>query len=116
MGILLSTGNSEACWKSLMFGNLSLKENHSAKVLLHSKDAEVECIEDEKFEVVEQFHSFVDNQGETVALGPYLKAKQKEAIEVYPISTRKDLLKLFEESDKLHFRLSLDGEFEMYQF
>mgnify|MGYP000076588127 FL=1 len=62
---------------------------------------EVEDIEDEKYNVKEQTDLFIENKGQMLACGTCLESRQKEASNVCPISTMKDLLQIVEESDKV---------------
>lgn len=100
IGNVISTNDPETVWNAFRLGNVALKENHSVKVFLINKGVEAEDIKSEKFNVIEQFHLFIESKGEVLACGTCLKARQKEG-GVCPISTMKDLLRLVEESDKL---------------
>ncbi len=101
IGIIISTNESEVVWNAFRFGNISLKANHKVKVFLLNKGVEIEDIKDEKYDVEEQANSFIKNKGQILACGTCLKSRQKEGINVCPISTMKDLLNLVEESDKV---------------
>ena len=101
MGIVVSTNDPEVVLNAFRFGNTGLKENHKVTVFLINKGVEAECIIDEKFNVAKQLHSFVESEGEILACGSCLNARQKEGSDVCPISTMKDLLKLVEASDKI---------------
>jgi sulfur relay (sulfurtransferase) complex TusBCD TusD component (DsrE family) len=101
IGIVISTNEPEVVWNAFRFGNVSLKANHAVKVFLINKSVEVEDIKSEKFNVKEQIDSFIGNNGQILACGTCLKARQKKGTNVCPISTMNDLLKLVEESDKI---------------
>jgi uncharacterized protein involved in oxidation of intracellular sulfur len=100
IGIVISTNDPETVWNAFRLGNIALKENHSVKIFLINKGVEAEDIKSEKFNVIEQFHLFIESKGELLVCGTCLKARQKEG-GVCPISTMKDLLRVVEESDKL---------------
>jgi uncharacterized protein involved in oxidation of intracellular sulfur len=103
IGIVIGTNESEVVWNAFRFGNTSLKANHEVKIFLINKGVEIEDIEDEKYNVKEEVDSFIENKGRILACGTCLKSRQKEGsnVNVCPISTMKDLLKLVEESDKV---------------
>jgi uncharacterized protein involved in oxidation of intracellular sulfur len=101
IGIVISTNDSEEVWNAFRFGNVALKNNHSVRVFLVNKGVEAEDIKSDRFPVTEQLRSFVGNNGEILACGTCMKARQKEGSNFCPIATMNELLEIVAESDKL---------------
>ncbi len=101
IGTVISTNEAEAAWNAFRFGVVALASNHEVKVFLMNKGVEIEDIKDERYDVKKQIDTFIENKGEILACGTCLKSRQKGGSDVCPISTKKDLLKLVEESDKV---------------
>ncbi|MDO8528541.1 MAG: DsrE family protein [Nanoarchaeota archaeon] len=99
IGIVLSTNEPEVIWNAFRFGNLALKENNETKVFLINRGVEIEEINSEN--IKEQIDIFIKNNGQILACGTCLKARQKEESDVCPLSNMKDLLELVRESDKV---------------
>jgi len=101
IGIVIGTNEPEVVWNAFRFGITALKSSHEVKVFLMNKGVEAEDIKDEKYNVREQIEQCISSKGQILACGTCLKARQKEASNICPISTMKDLLAIVEESDKL---------------
>jgi len=101
IGIVLSTNDPEEVWNAFRFGNVALKEKHAVRVFLVNKGVEAEDIKSENFPVKEQLQEFISNNGELLACGTCMKARQKEESDFCPIATMKDLLEIVKWSDKL---------------
>ena len=101
IGIVLSTNDPEEVWNAFRFANVALTGNHTVRVFLVNKGVEAEDIKSERFPVKEQLQQFVENKGELLACGTCMKARMKEESNFCPIATMKDLLEIFEWSDKL---------------
>jgi len=101
IGIVIGTNEPEVVWNAFRFGVNALKSNHKVRVFLINKGVEAEDIKDEKYDVKEQIEQYLAGKGHMLACGTCLKARQKGASSICPISTMKDLLAMVEESDKL---------------
>ncbi len=101
IGIVIGTSEPETVWNAFRFGAMALKSGHEAKVFLINKGVEAEGIGDEKYDVKGQIGQFIENNGQILACGTCLKAREKSGSNTCPMSTMKDLLKMVEESDKL---------------
>ena len=101
IGIVLSTYDPEEVWNAFRFGNVALKENHTARVIMVNKGVEAEDIQNERFPVKEQLQTFIDGKGELLACGTCMKNRQKESSQFCPIATMKDMLDIVEWADKL---------------
>jgi len=101
IGIVISTNEPEVVWNAFRFGVTALKSGHEVKVFLMNKGVEAEDIKDEKYNVKEQIEQYLAGNGHILACGTCLKARQKGASQVCPISTMKDLLAIVEESEKI---------------
>jgi sulfur relay (sulfurtransferase) complex TusBCD TusD component (DsrE family) len=78
-----------------------LERGHEIRVFLVNKGVEAEDIKSERFPVIEQLRSFVENKGELLACGTCMKNRQKEESNFCPIATMKDLLDIVEWSERL---------------
>jgi|SRR3989338_305275 len=101
IGIIIGTNEAEVAWNAFRFGVTALKSNHEVKIFLINKGVEVEDIHDEKYNVKGQIEQYVSNKGYILACGTCLKARQKRASNICPISTMEELLVMVEESEKL---------------
>jgi len=79
----------------------ALKQGESVKTFLLAKGVESEKLIDEKFNVLEQMQSFVNEGGEIMACGTCLKIRNSEGSEICPLSTMKDLYEMIKDSDKV---------------
>lgn len=101
IGIVIYSDDPETVWNAFRYGNFALKENDQVKVFLLAKGVECESIDTEKFRVVEQMQSFIDNGGKILACGTCLKIRQRPGSEMCPLSTMKDLYSIIKESDRV---------------
>jgi len=100
IGIILNTNDAETCWNCFRFGNEALKNNHSVKVFLLGKGVEIENVKDDRFILDGFIKKFLKNKGVVLACGTCLKVREKE-IDMCPVSTMEDMLKIVEESDRV---------------
>jgi uncharacterized protein involved in oxidation of intracellular sulfur len=101
IGIVIETNKPEVVWNAFRFGVIALKANHEVRVFLMNEGVEAEDIKDEKHDIRGQIEQYLAGKGQILACGTCLKARHKDATNVCPISTMKDLLTMVEESDKL---------------
>ena len=101
IGIVIGTNEPEAVWNAFRFGVTALKSTHEVKVFLMNKGVEAEDIKDVKYNISGQIGQYVAANGSILACGTCLKARQKKASNVCPISTMNELLKMVEESDRI---------------
>lgn len=101
IGIIIETNDAEKVWNALRFGITSLMQGHETRIFLLGKGVELEEIDDEKFDVKNKLSQFLKEKGEILACGTCLKMRGKNAVEMCPISTMADMLKLVEESDRV---------------
>jgi len=101
VGIIIETNDAEKVWNALRFGVTSLLNDHETSIFLLGKGVELEEIRSEKFDVRSMISRFLQEKGKILACGTCLKLREKKTIEICPISTMADMLKLVEESDKV---------------
>lgn len=101
LGIVIYSTDSEAVWNAFRLGIFTLKQGDKVKVFLLAKGVESEKLIDEKFNVSEQMQAFVDEGGEILACGTFLKIRNSEGSELCPVSTMKDLYEIIRDSDKV---------------
>jgi uncharacterized protein involved in oxidation of intracellular sulfur len=101
LGIIIYSNDSETVWNAFRVGNYALQQGDSVRVFLLGKGVECESLDTVEFKIKEQMQSFVDNGGEILACGTCLKIRKKEASEICPLSTLKDLYTIVSESDKI---------------
>jgi len=101
LGIILNTNDPETAWNAFRLGVVALDEKHSVKLFLLGKGVECENIKGTKFDVQKMINAFKKRNGELLACGTCLKIRGEEESAICPISSMEDLLKLFEESDKV---------------
>jgi len=99
--MIVYSDNSETVWNASRLGVYALKEKDSVRVFFLAKVVGCESIDTDKFKVTEQIQMFVENGGEILACGSYLKVKNSEGSEICPLPTMKDLYDLIKESNKV---------------
>jgi predicted peroxiredoxin len=100
VGIVIYSKDPETVWNAFRFANLTLKEGDETKVFLLGKGVECESLDTEKFKVVEQMNSFIDNGGKIFSCESCLETRHSKGSEKCPLSTLQDLYKMLKESDK----------------
>ena len=101
IGIILNSNDAEIVWNAFRFGVKALDKNNSVKIFLLGKGVEVDDIKDEKFEVQKVIGDFENKNGLIFACGTCLKSRDKKEIQVCPISTLDEMLRIVEESDRI---------------
>ncbi len=101
IGLIIYSNDPETVWNAFRFGNFALKEGDEVKVFLLGKGVECESLDTDRFKIMEQIQSFVNNNGKIFACGTCLKIRQSEGSEICPVSTMRDLYKIMQECDKI---------------
>ena len=101
IGIILNTNEPETAWNALRLGVAAIDGGHDVKIFFLGKGVESENIKDGMFDVKKMLGTFKKKSSFLLACGTCLKARGEEQIGVCSISTKEDLLKLVEESDKI---------------
>lgn len=101
LGLVVHSDNDEIVWNGFRLANFSLNKGDTVKVFLLARGVEVEQLSNEKYNIVEQMQTFVDNGGEILACGTCLKIRNSEGTELCPLSTMADLYQIINESDKV---------------
>jgi sulfur relay (sulfurtransferase) complex TusBCD TusD component (DsrE family) len=100
LGIIINSSDPETAWNALRLGNTALGAGHEVSVFPMGAGVEVEEIKNEKFDVGEVLHKFIDGKGELLACGTCLKIRQQDG-GVCPVSTMPQLVQLIAGSDKV---------------
>lgn len=101
IGIILESNEPEKAWNGVRFAFTALSHGHEVKLFLMSAGVEAESITHEKFNVRDQLHKFIENQGMVLACGTCIKSRNQAESEACPISTMVDCLKMVEWADKV---------------
>jgi sulfur relay (sulfurtransferase) complex TusBCD TusD component (DsrE family) len=101
IGIIIYANDSETVWNAFRFGNFALNEGDEVQVFLLGKGVECESLDTDKFKVMDQMKTLVDNGGTIFACGSCLKIRQSEGSEMCPLSTMRDLYDIVRGSDKI---------------
>lgn len=101
LGIILNTNDAETAWNAMRFGTTALLSGHKVKMFLLGKGVEITDVQDSKFNIQEQINLFLGRAGEILACGTCLRLRNKKSIDVCPVSSMSDMLKIVEESDKV---------------
>ncbi|MFC6322160.1 DsrE family protein [Companilactobacillus baiquanensis] len=99
LGIILETKEHEKAWNGFRLAIASLGQGHEVKIFLMGEGVEVEDIHDEKFDVSEKMHEFLENGGEILACGTCIKSRHREDSTECPISTMIDCVNMVDWSD-----------------
>ena len=101
-GIILQSNKQEHVWNTFRLGITALKAGHKVEIFLMSEGSELDTIPDSKdYDISVKVSEFKESKGEIYACGTCLKVRGKEGINVCPVSTMSDLLKMVENSDKV---------------
>lgn len=101
IGVILESNDPEIVWNAFRFGVAMLDTNHAVSIFLLGSGVEAQEIQNSTFTVKEQISAFFEKDGEILACGTCLKARNKGGTPICPIHTMNDLVKLVEESDKI---------------
>ena len=101
IGVIISSNDAETCWNALRFANFSLGQKDEVKVFLMGKGVEYQEVSVETFNTVGQAEKFLQSGGKIYACGTCIKARSREATEMCPLSTMKELYEIVKESDKV---------------
>jgi len=102
LGIILQSNKQEHVWNTFRLGTTALKAGHKVEIFLMSEGSELDTIPDSKdYDISAKVVEFKESKGEIYACGTCLKVRGKEGINVCPVSTMSDLLKMVENSDKV---------------
>ena len=101
IGVIIETNNPEKAWNGIRFANTALKQKHEVQLFLMGAGVEAESITDEKYNVRDQLHAFIDQQGTVLACGTCLRNRNQKESDACPISTMIDCLNMVEWADKV---------------
>lgn len=101
LGIILYSNDSESVWNAFRFGNFSLAKGDDVEVFLLGKGVEVENLDSEEFDIEKEMTEFNENGGGIHACGTCIKIREKEEMELCPISTMRDMYEIVEGNDKV---------------
>ena len=101
IAVIISSNDAETCWNALRFANFSLGQKDEVKVFLMGKGVEYQEVSVEKFNTIGQAEKFLQSGGKIYACGTCIKARSREATELCPLSTMKDMYEIVKESDKV---------------
>lgn len=99
--LVVYSQDSETVWNAFRLGNFALREGDDVAVFLLAKGVETESLNTDNFNVSEQMQSFLEAGGKILACGTCIKLRHKEASELCPLSTMKDLYELVRDSDRV---------------
>ena len=101
IGVIIETNNPEKAWNGIRFANTALKQKHEVQLFLMGAGVEAESITDEKYNVRDQLHDFIDQQGTVLACGTCIRSRNQKESDACPISTMIDCLNMVEWADKV---------------
>ena len=101
IGVIIETNNPEKAWNGIRFANTALKQKHEVQLFLMGAGVEAESITDEKYNVRDQLHAFIDQQGTVLARGTCIRSGNQKESNACPISTMIDCLNMVEWADKV---------------
>jgi sulfur relay (sulfurtransferase) complex TusBCD TusD component (DsrE family) len=101
IAIILETNEPEKAWNGVRFANTALKQGHDVRLFLMSAGVEAESITHDRFNVSQQLHEFVDNNGVVLACGTCIKGRSQAESDICPISTMVDCVHMVEWADKV---------------
>ena len=101
VGIVIYSNDSEAVWNAFRFGNFALAMGDKVKVFLFGKGVEFESLDTDKFNITEQWQTFINNGGKIFACGTCLEIHELAPSEISAVATMKDLYEIVQESDRI---------------
>ncbi|MFD1418286.1 DsrE family protein [Companilactobacillus keshanensis] len=100
LGIILETKEHEKAWNGFRLAIKSLELGNEVKIFLMGEGVEVEDIHDEKHNVSEKMHEYLDNGGVILACGTCIESRHREDTTECPISTMVDCVNMIDWADK----------------
>ena len=101
LGIIISTSEAETVFNALRLGSFALGNGDQVGIFLVGKAVELDCIEDERFNVRDQAEAFQKSGGRIMACGACLKLRESAGSDLCPVSTMKDLYELVRDADRV---------------
>ncbi|MCI0506135.1 MAG: DsrE family protein [Gammaproteobacteria bacterium] len=101
LGMIISNNDPETVWNVFRLGVFALQQGDEVKIFLLGKGVECEQLDTAQFKVREQINGFLEHGGEVLACGTCLKLRQREASDICPISTMKELHELVRDSERV---------------
>jgi uncharacterized protein involved in oxidation of intracellular sulfur len=101
LGMVISNNDPETVWNVFRLGAFALQQGDEVKIFLLGKGVECEQLDTGQFKVREQINGFLEHGGEVLACGTCLKLRQRETMDICPISTMKELHELVRDSDRV---------------
>jgi sulfur relay (sulfurtransferase) complex TusBCD TusD component (DsrE family) len=100
IAIILQTKEYEKAWNALRFATTARKSGDEVKLFLMGEAVECPDTEHEKFNVAEQFKSYVNAGGIVLSCGTCLKTRNMDGNESCDISTMYDCIDMVKWGDK----------------
>ncbi|MBX6424079.1 DsrE family protein [Thermosulfurimonas sp. F29] len=101
LGIVITTRDPEKAWNAVRLANFALRAGDEVRVFLMGEGVEAPEVDQPPFRVREQLEEFLAGGGEILACGTCLKLREREAGELCPLSTLKDLYEVIRDSDRV---------------
>jgi len=100
LGIVIYSTDEEVVFNAFRLANFSLKEEDDVRLFLLASGVEYGDLHSDKFPILDLAQSLLDGGGQILACGTCLNLRDKEGIELCPLSTMKDLYELIRDCDK----------------
>jgi uncharacterized protein involved in oxidation of intracellular sulfur len=99
--MVITQTDPETVFNALRLAPYGLEQGDKVRIFLSGKGAEIDKIEDPKFDVKGRTQKVLDAGGEFLACGACLKLRNSQGSEVCPLSTLKDHYEVVRDSDRL---------------
>ena len=101
LGVVITSNHPETVWNAFRLANFSLSKGDKTSVFLMANGVEAEGLSSERFDITNQMETFISNNGELYACVTCRTYRNKNSIELCPISSMADLYEIINNSDKL---------------
>lgn len=101
IGVVIYSSEPETVWNAFRFANFARAIGDEVNIFLISKAVEFESFDTEKFNVTEQWQTFVGNDGKIFACGTCLEIHKLKPSKIYTVATLNNLYEIVKTSDRV---------------
>jgi len=101
IGVIIYSDDPETVWNAFRFANFARASGDEVSVFLIGKGVELESVLSEKFNVPEQWQTFISTGGKIFACGTCLELHGLKPSPIYTVATLNNLYEIVKTSDRV---------------
>ena len=101
IAIVISSNDTEVCWKALQYANSCFEQKEEARVFLIGKGIGYKKVSTKEFNTIEQSGKFLKAGGQIIICGTHIEPHSQESSDMFSVSTMRYMYQIEKESDKV---------------